>query len=289
MFEDSRLKIFLTVASCGSFTVAARKLGITQPAVSQSMTALEKSLGAKLFERNRGEVRLTDKGRAMQVYASRILYWYDSASRMFGPEGKAAEGASIRLQADSFSAGHILPDAMSILLAAHPGLNFTVTDSADGADARISVLPTPKSMDFEHEASLVGTIDAAVVASPLNRTLAGAPDAPVKPFSTLEGIHVSNRFAVWSGYSGFLSPDMEARTAAVSVSAAAVETLTAGSDRIVGIVPEIAVRGGISAGTLLKMPVSLPEFTLDVHFVSSPDFAGKKVCALLLETIKQLL
>ena len=289
MLEDSRLKIFLTVASCGSFTVAARRLGITQPAVSQSMTVLEKSLGAKLFERNRGEIRLTDKGRAMQVYASRILYWYNSASMMFGPEGKAADGASVRICADSISAEYLLPGAMSMLLAARSGLNFTVTDSPEGADAQMSVIPTPKTMDFEREASLVGTIDAAVVASPLNKALAGAPDAPVKPFSTLEGIHISNRFAVWSGYSAFLSPDTEARTAAVSISASAIKTLTASSDRIAGIVPEIAVRKEVADGTLLKMPVSLPEFSLDVHLTPAPEFAGKKACDMLMETIRQLL
>ena len=42
MIEDSRLKVFLAVAREGSFTIAARKLGISQPAVSQNVAELEK-------------------------------------------------------------------------------------------------------------------------------------------------------------------------------------------------------------------------------------------------------
>ncbi len=63
MIEDSRLKVFLAVAREGSFTIAARKLGISQPAVSQNIAELEKSLGVELFERSRGSVRLTSAGR----------------------------------------------------------------------------------------------------------------------------------------------------------------------------------------------------------------------------------
>ena len=42
MLEDFRLKVFLTVESEGSFTKAARNLGISQPAVSQNIAELER-------------------------------------------------------------------------------------------------------------------------------------------------------------------------------------------------------------------------------------------------------
>ena len=54
MLEDFKLKIFVTVAAEGSFTKAARTLGITQPAVSQNIAELEKVTGALLLERHRG-------------------------------------------------------------------------------------------------------------------------------------------------------------------------------------------------------------------------------------------
>ena len=50
MFEDFRLKVFMTVAREKSFTKAASELGVSQPAVSQNISELEKSAGVKLFD-----------------------------------------------------------------------------------------------------------------------------------------------------------------------------------------------------------------------------------------------
>lgn len=77
MFEDTRLRIFMTVACCGSFTRAAKELGITQPAVSQNVAELEKTVGEALFERGRGELRLTEAGKRLLPYVEKILYWYE--------------------------------------------------------------------------------------------------------------------------------------------------------------------------------------------------------------------
>lgn len=80
MFEDSRISIFMAVAREGSFTRAAKSLGISQPAVSQNIAEIEKEIGARLFERRRGEVVLTNKGKRFQEFADQINYWYKAAS-----------------------------------------------------------------------------------------------------------------------------------------------------------------------------------------------------------------
>ena len=49
MFEDFRLKVFMAVAETGSFTKAAKSIGISQPAVSQNINALEKEIGTPLI------------------------------------------------------------------------------------------------------------------------------------------------------------------------------------------------------------------------------------------------
>ena len=53
MIEDFRLKVFETVAELGSFTAAARKLGISQPAISNHINELEKQMQTKLVARSR--------------------------------------------------------------------------------------------------------------------------------------------------------------------------------------------------------------------------------------------
>ena len=69
MICDYRLKVFYTVALKGSFTAAAKDLGITQPAVSNHISELE----------------LTSKGRILFEYAEKILNLYRCADRELVP------------------------------------------------------------------------------------------------------------------------------------------------------------------------------------------------------------
>lgn len=83
MLEDFRLKAFAMVCKTRNFTVAARMLGVSQPAVSQNIAELEKALGLTLFNRARGNITLTPDGEEFKKYVDRILYWYDATERRF--------------------------------------------------------------------------------------------------------------------------------------------------------------------------------------------------------------
>lgn len=83
MFEDSRLNIFMAVIREGSFTKAARSLGISQPAVSQNIAEIERELDLHLFERSKTEMKLTEDGIKFREYAEQILYWYGAAAEAF--------------------------------------------------------------------------------------------------------------------------------------------------------------------------------------------------------------
>ena len=83
MFEDSRINVFMAVCDEGSFTKAAKRLGISQPAVSQNISEIEKGVGARIFERNRNSVTLTEEGRLFKEFAGQIIYWYKTASESF--------------------------------------------------------------------------------------------------------------------------------------------------------------------------------------------------------------
>lgn len=109
MFEDFRLRVFITVAQEGSFTLAARKLHVSQPAVSQNIAELEKTLGTVLFERLRGEVRLTDAGSLFKGYAEQILHWYGAAADAFSSSDEAGNNPieSVKLPLDDLSEAEI--------------------------------------------------------------------------------------------------------------------------------------------------------------------------------------
>lgn len=83
MLEDFRLKVFVKVVELGSFTKAAAELGISQPAVSQNITEIERHVGARLLERNRSAVNLTDKGQTFMSFAETIIKNYEDLDAVF--------------------------------------------------------------------------------------------------------------------------------------------------------------------------------------------------------------
>ncbi|WP_108125437.1 LysR family transcriptional regulator [Saccharospirillum mangrovi] len=71
--DHQSLEAFLAVADSGSFSRAAERLFLTQPAISKRVANLESSLDTKLFDRIGREVYLTEAGRLLVERAGRIL------------------------------------------------------------------------------------------------------------------------------------------------------------------------------------------------------------------------
>ena len=70
MIEDlNALKVFLAVSTCGNMTSAAKRLGLTQSAVSQSIRQLEDNLGTVLLDRAQRPLTLTAAGTVLQRHA----------------------------------------------------------------------------------------------------------------------------------------------------------------------------------------------------------------------------
>ena len=63
-------RVFTTVAREGSYTRAARRLSVTQSAVSRRIARLEKAIGARLFDRGTRGVELTSEGNRLLNYAN---------------------------------------------------------------------------------------------------------------------------------------------------------------------------------------------------------------------------
>ncbi len=97
--EDFKLRVFVTVAESGGFSAAARKLGVSQSAVSQRISELEKECGEQLFLRSRSEVTMSEAGMKFLPYAREILHWYGAANDALA--GARADGpAEVRLSDD---------------------------------------------------------------------------------------------------------------------------------------------------------------------------------------------
>jgi LysR family hydrogen peroxide-inducible transcriptional activator len=94
--ELHQLRYFNAVARAGSFTRAAEDLGIAQPSLSQQIRALEKHLGAALFERLGRSVRLTTLGEALRTPALSILHQVTMAENALASLRDGVQG-SVRI------------------------------------------------------------------------------------------------------------------------------------------------------------------------------------------------
>jgi DNA-binding transcriptional LysR family regulator len=99
-----KLKLFDCVAEAGSFTEAARRLHMSQPALSRQIAALEESVGAKLFHRHARGLVLTHEGEQL----------HDSTREVSDRIGRGAAGDDGQLRIDVAGAANgRFPSAIS--------------------------------------------------------------------------------------------------------------------------------------------------------------------------------
>ena len=84
------LRAFVSVIDLGGYTRAADALGRTQPAISLQMKRLEELLDAKLLSHEGRELKLTEEGEALAVYARQLLRLNDEAVAKL--KGRSAKG-----------------------------------------------------------------------------------------------------------------------------------------------------------------------------------------------------
>src|SRR5262245_48692656 len=125
------LETFAEAAERGSFTAAARHLGLTQAAVSQRVHQLESTLRTILFRREAGGVSLTEPGRALYRFARRILEL--TAKARAAVTGMADEvEEELVLAASSVPGQHLLPPILAAFREKQPHVRvrMSVSDTA---------------------------------------------------------------------------------------------------------------------------------------------------------------
>jgi DNA-binding transcriptional LysR family regulator len=134
-FDWNRAKAFLVAAEEGSFSAAARALGLSQPTLSRQIEALEAEWGVMLFERTGRGLALTGSGlevlqamRGMGEAASMVsLAVSGQAEAIAGP---------IAISASEVNAAYLLPPIVSALRVAYPGLEIEVVATNAPSDLR---------------------------------------------------------------------------------------------------------------------------------------------------------
>ncbi|WP_394841381.1 LysR family transcriptional regulator [Pendulispora brunnea] len=119
------LRTLLAAATARTFGEAAKQRGISTPAISQQIKALETQLGMPLFERVGRNARLTPSGAELVAVVRHQLALLDDAVAAFVEDGESVRGR-VRIGGPApFSAMWLRPRLVK-LLKAHPGLRLDV-------------------------------------------------------------------------------------------------------------------------------------------------------------------
>ena len=115
-----------------SFSAAARKLFVSQPALSASVRKVERELGLPIFNRSTTPLQLTDAGRAYIDAAERI-FRIKRDLKSYCDDLAGLESGTLRLGGTNFFASCFLPPMIEAFSSRHPHIALSVTES-DSAD-----------------------------------------------------------------------------------------------------------------------------------------------------------
>ncbi|MFT3813069.1 MAG: LysR family transcriptional regulator [Acidovorax sp.] len=123
-----QLEAIVQVADAGSFRAAARRMEVSQPALSRTLRLAEETLGVRLFDRDTRRVAITAAGQELLPIARRVLAEFDGA---FSELGQFLQGRSGRVTLAALpSAGvALLPRAMAAFRGAHPQVEFALVEA----------------------------------------------------------------------------------------------------------------------------------------------------------------
>jgi DNA-binding transcriptional LysR family regulator len=181
--ELRHLRVFVAVAESGAHTRAARALGISQSTVSETLSALERAVGAPLFRRAGKGPMLTASGGALLPYARRMLAL---ASELVTEVARTSTeiSATFVVSAVESLCAYVLPPRLAALRERWPKVRLEVTSGscstiresvASGASDLGLVLETDAGLDDD---SILAKSRLVIVGSPAHplATKSASPD-----------------------------------------------------------------------------------------------------------------
>jgi DNA-binding transcriptional LysR family regulator len=181
--ELRQLESFREVVREGSFTGAARKLHMTQPAVSLHVKALEDELGVRLLERDGRGVRLTEAGATLLRTADEALAALDDVRRRIR-EAAAPDRGRVVIACGDTVALHLLPPVLSEFRRLRPLAEVSirnhgsqqVLDLVLRREADVGIVTRPPWLDPALWARTIWT-EPFLLATPRRHPLAADDDA----------------------------------------------------------------------------------------------------------------
>ncbi|MCL6472291.1 MAG: LysR family transcriptional regulator [Firmicutes bacterium] len=121
----NQLKAFVSIVEKGTFSAAARGLGISQPAVSLQIQALEEFLGVDLLDRRTKKVQLTEAGKLFYPTALRIVAQVDSVQHQLEELGDQVKGR-LTVGGSTIPGEYVLPKLLGRFKKEYPDVSITL-------------------------------------------------------------------------------------------------------------------------------------------------------------------
>lgn len=133
--DTQTLNAFVVVAETGSFSQAAERLFITQPAISKRIFNLEEQMNTRLFDRIGRSVSLTEAGHALLPRAQQLLLDFEDTRRLINNLDSQVSG-QLSIATSHHISLHRLPPALRQFSTEHPQvqLDLTFTESERAYD-----------------------------------------------------------------------------------------------------------------------------------------------------------
>lgn len=175
------METYVSVVEAGSFSGAARRLNLGQPAVSKSIAQLEAHLGTRLLLRSTRGLTPTDAGQRFYEHAKRIIDEADEAEQAVRDSSVSLTGRLRVSAAVTFARLHILP-VLNTFLDQHPQLEIDITLDDRNIDLLEEGMDVALRMgaldDSTMTARHIARSPRLVVGTPAYFSLAGVPQVP---------------------------------------------------------------------------------------------------------------
>lgn len=125
------LNTYIEVVKTGNFSEVAKKLGISQPAVSFQIQKLEQDLGVRLIDRKQKKLTLTEPGKRLLSFARNVQDEYSSMLEDINQLREDVVG-NLLITASTIPGDFILPPLLSEFKTLHPSVQIQVVVSDSG-------------------------------------------------------------------------------------------------------------------------------------------------------------
>lgn len=178
------LETFLQICESRSYTLAAERLGLTQPGVSKQMQRLEAELDVRLFQREDHNLALTEAGRQLHQTARLLVSAWASLQDRLQPVAEHVQGV-LRVGSSSIPVRHFLPRILPSFHRDHPAVKVVLESLDSGQtldlllkdEIDVAILGSrPDSVEIASER--IATDRLVVVAAPEHAAPGAWQDGP---------------------------------------------------------------------------------------------------------------